>query len=447
MESLDSSASQGVPTKNQGAPVEKSSAAPAPPESASQPWRPLRDRVSFVLLYLAAIVPTYVLPYFGSNSGFLNTVGVGLGAGILPQFWMHATALLGAIVIAWYRGLYVGMPWLPLFPFLASIFDLTPGLNWLFLVPTSFHIAALIAGSIREPRAARLPSLALRLGIAVLAASSLNAAYRFATYTISSPSLTGPAVSAPTTAAPTTSPSVGANPTAAADLPTPQVRSTRWRVAQLPMLRGVNDPMPRISTLTLLDTNGRPVPYRVQYVPGGFLSYVADHLRARRAMSLSSAPEGFPGSEVKVAVDAGSTVRVLEIFTDVVTPTVLRAEQQLKMIRPGSGTQSNPQGDLYPISQGTLVVLIHETASECPTLFLSTQEVVDVCWPDSDVPWKRVGPELVLRSAFLVELEGGRRAWTSYVDETGAAETWLTADWIPCQSITAGSDQRITCSE
>lgn len=66
--------------------------------------------------------------------------------GAVPQFWMHLVALYLAVVLAWFRGVHIGKPWLPIFPFLAGIFDLMPGLNWIFLIPTVFHILALVLG-------------------------------------------------------------------------------------------------------------------------------------------------------------------------------------------------------------------------------------------------------------------------------------------------------------
>lgn len=92
------------------------------------------------------MLPTYVLPYFGSNSSAINLVSAGLGLGPTPFWWLHLWALLVLIVIAWIRGGWIGKRYLMAFPFAATIFDLVPGLNMVPLVPTFFHVCALAVG-------------------------------------------------------------------------------------------------------------------------------------------------------------------------------------------------------------------------------------------------------------------------------------------------------------
>lgn len=40
----------------------------------------------YVAGYFALMVPTYVLPYFGSNSIIVNSIGAAVGRGMTP-FW------------------------------------------------------------------------------------------------------------------------------------------------------------------------------------------------------------------------------------------------------------------------------------------------------------------------------------------------------------------------
>lgn len=49
---------------------------------------------TFVIVYVIAMIPTYLLPYVGSNSFAMNSAGSALGVGISPQFFMHLIALL-----------------------------------------------------------------------------------------------------------------------------------------------------------------------------------------------------------------------------------------------------------------------------------------------------------------------------------------------------------------
>jgi CHASE2 domain-containing sensor protein len=107
---------------------------------------------SFVILYLLLMFPTYVLPYFGSNSAVVNAglaaadAAAGGGNGLNILMFAHLACLGGMVLITWLRGAVVGKGWLVIFPILASVFDMVPGLNWIPLVPTAMHLAAIIVG-------------------------------------------------------------------------------------------------------------------------------------------------------------------------------------------------------------------------------------------------------------------------------------------------------------
>lgn len=115
-------------------------------ESPLSPKGLLSSGVAYVLVYLVLAVPTYVLPYFGSNSAVLNIAGQAMGLGALPQFWFHLVALYLLVVVAWIRGGHIGKQWLAIFPVLAGIFDMVPGFSVIPLIPTIFHVLALVMG-------------------------------------------------------------------------------------------------------------------------------------------------------------------------------------------------------------------------------------------------------------------------------------------------------------
>ncbi len=103
----------------------------------------------FVTLYILFMIPTYLLPYLGSNSivtGVLAADGV-----VNPTLWLHLGALVALVFVAWFRGLALGKGWLVTFPILAGIFDFIPILNWLPLVPTVFHLVTIIVGVTSQP--------------------------------------------------------------------------------------------------------------------------------------------------------------------------------------------------------------------------------------------------------------------------------------------------------
>jgi len=101
----------------------------------------------FVVLYLILMIPTYLLPYLGSNSAVISGAGVAAGQGFYPLFWLHLICLLALCVLAYLRGALVGKTWLVVLPIIALIFDLVPVLNFIPLVPTVMHILTLILGS------------------------------------------------------------------------------------------------------------------------------------------------------------------------------------------------------------------------------------------------------------------------------------------------------------
>jgi len=106
----------------------------------------LGNAVVFVILYVLFMLPTYYLPYLGSSSAVVGTIGAAADAGINPAFWLHLGSLIALVVIAWFRGVFVDKKWLIIFPILAIVFDLVPILNWIPLIPTVMHLLAIILG-------------------------------------------------------------------------------------------------------------------------------------------------------------------------------------------------------------------------------------------------------------------------------------------------------------
>ncbi len=102
----------------------------------------------FFIAYFIVTIPTYVLPYFGSNSMIVNGISDSLG-GFTVQFWWHVSCYATLLLIAYIRGEQVSKVWLVIFPVFAAFFDLAPVLNNLPLVPTVFHVATLYIGCSR----------------------------------------------------------------------------------------------------------------------------------------------------------------------------------------------------------------------------------------------------------------------------------------------------------
>ena len=102
----------------------------------------------FALGYLCLMIPTYILPYFGSNSVIVGAIGAVVGRGLTPQWWMHAWCLVMLVLMASVRGKSNGRTYLMVFPIIGGLFDLTPFLSFIPFVPTVMHLCALVLGFI-----------------------------------------------------------------------------------------------------------------------------------------------------------------------------------------------------------------------------------------------------------------------------------------------------------
>lgn len=136
---------------------------------------PFASAPLFFILYAVFLGPTYLLPYAGSNSSVVNALGAAAGIGLTPQFWAHAACLLVLISITWLRGCATSRQWIAVFPAIAALFDMAPGLSLIPLVPTVMHVVALVVGtrgssdqanSVNVPAAGAL--LFAALGMAVI---------------------------------------------------------------------------------------------------------------------------------------------------------------------------------------------------------------------------------------------------------------------------------------
>lgn len=111
----------------------------------------LGNGVVFAVLYIVFMIPTYLLPYVGSNSALVNAGGALAEQGLSPQSIAHVLCLGILILVTFFRGQYVGKVWLVILPILASVFDLAPGLSLIPFVPTVLHLFVLVKGVSDSP--------------------------------------------------------------------------------------------------------------------------------------------------------------------------------------------------------------------------------------------------------------------------------------------------------
>ncbi len=123
-----------------------------PPLPETGVLKALANPVFFAVLYLAFMVPTYILPWLGSNSAILNSTGMAMGLGPNPGFWIHAACLMVLIILAFMRGIVIGHGWLVILPVVAAVFDLVPGMNWVPMIPTLAHVVCVVLGVALRPQ-------------------------------------------------------------------------------------------------------------------------------------------------------------------------------------------------------------------------------------------------------------------------------------------------------
>ena len=112
----------------------------------------------FVIAYIIFMLPTYFLPYAGSNSSILHGIDAAAGTHALNYaFWLHMGAMLILCFLCWVRGAYVAKAWLIIFPILAIVFDFVPGLSAIPMVPTVMHLLAIIMGVVGAKAAVSAP--------------------------------------------------------------------------------------------------------------------------------------------------------------------------------------------------------------------------------------------------------------------------------------------------
>ena len=95
------------------------------------------NKTNFILLYILLAVPTYILPYLGSNSLGVTIASEGATLGFAV---IHIACLIMLIVLAQKRRKMLTIAHLWIYPSIALCFDMIPGLSLIPFVATTFHI-------------------------------------------------------------------------------------------------------------------------------------------------------------------------------------------------------------------------------------------------------------------------------------------------------------------
>ena len=106
----------------------------------------------FVTIYLVLMLPTYALPFFGSNSAVLSGSYSGATNEISPATILHVVTWLLIIALTGVRGKIIGKLWIVVLPVIGTVFDFMPVLSSIPLVITVLHIVTIILGVALTPR-------------------------------------------------------------------------------------------------------------------------------------------------------------------------------------------------------------------------------------------------------------------------------------------------------
>lgn len=111
------------------------------------------NTVMYVVGYTVLMMPTYFLPYLGSNSSVVQSASAAAGAGGYVLLLIHLAFLACLVALAWARGKVIDKGWLIGLPIAAAMFDILPGLSLIPLAPTFLHLGAIVAGVVNSKSA------------------------------------------------------------------------------------------------------------------------------------------------------------------------------------------------------------------------------------------------------------------------------------------------------
>lgn len=97
----------------------------------------------FFYLYTIAIIPSYLLPWLGSNSFIAHLFSNHSRA----AFWIHTASLSLACFFSFIRGKQIKASHLGGLSISAAFFDLMPILNFIPLIPSFFHLLTILIGT------------------------------------------------------------------------------------------------------------------------------------------------------------------------------------------------------------------------------------------------------------------------------------------------------------
>ena len=104
----------------------------------------LANTTIFTLVYVLLMIPAY-LTYVDSSST-ISSGSLGINIVSLPLL-LHFGSMLMLCYICFVRGKLIGKSWLGFIPLIAIAFEFLPALSAIPLVPSVYHLLAIVIGS------------------------------------------------------------------------------------------------------------------------------------------------------------------------------------------------------------------------------------------------------------------------------------------------------------
>lgn len=104
----------------------------------------LANTTVFIVTYVLLMIPAY-LTYVDSSST-ISSGSLGMNMVTLPLL-LHMGSMLMLCYICFIRGKLIGKSWLGCIPLIAIAFEFLPALSAIPLVPSVYHLLAIVIGS------------------------------------------------------------------------------------------------------------------------------------------------------------------------------------------------------------------------------------------------------------------------------------------------------------
>ena len=111
----------------------------------------LENTIIFVSSYLVLMALTYYLSSVDSTALAIQTLD---GMALSPTstsssvpFFLHVSAILVLLWITFARGMAIDKKWMVLLPMVAFAFDFVPKLSTIPIVPSVYHLLAIVVGA------------------------------------------------------------------------------------------------------------------------------------------------------------------------------------------------------------------------------------------------------------------------------------------------------------